>query len=325
MIINNNLRGIFLALTAFCGYSFMDGAIKYILENNNLSWQFLIFYTGLFVLITLFFVILFGKNQTFKVKAPIALVFRSIAGVTTLNLVFFILPYIPLDLFYSLVFVSPIIASIFAIFFLGEHLNIHKLISIIGGFIGILIITHPWSILSKNNIPLFVIIIPLLCAAGDATIGIIARKYLTKDKPITLVFYQFILTTTAGGTFLLFKQPEVMFPHNVHILPIIITGVFAMMGYLCYIRAVQVAPIQIVLPMGYSQIVFGVLISILIFNHFPESTTILGTSIIILASIYLSLYASFTKSNKNKKKWDKYNFVIKKLLKILRLNKNHTD
>lgn len=294
----NNLKGVLFALIGFASYSLMDGTIKFLLNSSGFSWQVLIFYTSSLVLVILFLTILLSKESTFRVKRPFWLLVRAAIGVSNLHIIFFILPKVHLDLFYSLVFVAPILASVMAAFFLGEHINIHKSISIIVGFMGILIITKPWAHFFTEEIFKPIELVPLLVALTDAAIGIIARKYLVNDKPVTLVFYQFALCTIVSASFVIFSFSGIPLLNTYSILPVIIIAIFAIGGYIFYIKAVQTAPVQIVLPIGYSQMVFGIIISIVLFSQYPKVNTIIGALVIIFASLYISLYASITKNKK---------------------------
>lgn len=292
MNINNNVKGILLALLSYAAYTCMDGSVKYLTNSHTLTWQVLIFYLSLVVLIFLFALALY-KRLPLKPKKPKWLLFRAMVGVASLHVIFFILPHVELTLFYSLVFVAPIIASILAAIFLKEHINIHRFISIFVGFIGILIITRPWQyFLNTTHNYSFYDVVPLLVAVGDSVIGITVRKHLSKDSPVVLVFYQFILCSIVSGTFAFFSNG-----HCIPLLPfatmkaIIVTALFTLVGYVTYSRAVQVAPIQVVMPMGYSQMVFGTILSIFVFHEYPALHTIMGTVVIVFATLYLLFYA----------------------------------
>lgn len=296
---NNAFKGALLSLTGFAFYSLMDGSVKYLTTFTTLNWKVLIFYVSVFILISLFLRILLFKNTTFKIKSPFWVLVRASSGVFNLNIVFFILPKVHLDLFYSLVFVSPIIASILASIFLGEHMNRHKLFTVCIGFIGILIITQPWNYFVEGKAFNAIELVPLLVALTDSITGIVARKYLLEEKPITVVFYQFILCTIVCGIISIYSVHTIPVLHINILIPILITSIFTVCGYLFYFKAVQLAPIQIVLPMAYSQMVFGVIISICLFYEYPTMNTILGTIVIIFGSLYMLLYSS--KINKKAK------------------------
>lgn len=293
MTINHNLKGVLLALLSYAAYTCMDGSVKYLVSSHALSWQVLIFYISLTVLFLLFLCINIARLP-FRPSKPGWLAFRAIVGVSSLHIIFFILPLVNLNLFYSLVFVAPIIASVLASIFLKEHINIHKLISIVLGFVGILIITQPWQyfVHTQNHHLSLLELVPLLVALGDSIIGITVRKYLSRDHAITLVFYQFILCAMVSGTFAYVSSGGYIpiLPLSL-LLPIIITSIFTVLGYVCYSMAVQTAQIQVVMPMGYSQMVFGAILSIIVFNEYPNLHTVLGALVIVAASSYLLFYA----------------------------------
>lgn len=294
---NSYLKGALLGLLGFASYSGLDGSIKYFVTYNHLSWQWLIFYVSIILVFVLLLCILFTSNGTFKVRRPFWLLFRAAIGVSNLTTVFFIVPKVHLDLFYSLVFLSPIIASILATFILHEHMNIHKLISIIIGFIGVLIITHPWQYLYARKLNLLEMV-PLLVAFTDAAIGLVARKFFVKDNPYTLVFYQFILCSIFTGVIAYSNTPNILIPNASNVMAILITAFFSFGGYIFYLKAVQCAPIQIVLPMGYAQMFYGIIIGIVIFHQFPNKYSIFGAIVIVLANLYMLGYTSLIGCNK---------------------------
>lgn len=291
-MISTTLKGALFSLLGFAFYSLMDGSVKYLTTFTSLNWKVLIFYVSIFILFFLFCIILFFKKNSFRIKSPFWVLIRASSGVFNLSVVFFILPKVHLDLFYSLVFISPIIASILASIFLGEHMNKHKLLTVSIGFIGILIITQPWNYFIAGKAFNAIELVPLLVALTDSITGVISRKYLIEENPITVVFYQFVLCTIVTGTISIYSLHSLPILHFNMIIPILITAVFTVGGYLCYFKAVQLAPIQIVLPMAYSQMVFGVIISIALFYEYPGVNTILGTIVIIIASLYMLFYSS---------------------------------
>lgn len=310
---NKNLLGMFLALMGFAFYTCMDATTKYTVTYYHISWQEIVFYVSCFSSLGLFIYISLKREESLRLHNVVWGILKAVLSMFSIITVFFALPNIQLDLFYSIIFVSPIIGSVLAMVFLKERLNIHKSFSLLLGLLGIIVITQPWNASSIGGLAVLSMLATLYCASVDASNGIFMQKFLYNDRPITLIFYQYLSGILFGAIILLHSKGGIPLPHAESIYPMILIALFGILGSALVLKGLQMGAVQLVLSMGYSQMVFGIIAGIILFSQKPRFNTLLGCLFIIIASCYISLYASFTRGKKNKSKWNKYLFVINKI------------
>jgi drug/metabolite transporter (DMT)-like permease len=71
---------------------------------------------------------------------------------------------------------------------------------------------------------------------------------------------------------------------------LLLAGVFATIGQFGITWAYKYAPAKEISIFDYSNIVFSAIISIVLFNVYPDKLSILGYIIIFLASFYIFMY-----------------------------------
>ena len=91
---------------------------------------------------------------------------------------------LPLAQAISLEFTQPIWLALLAALFLGEKLHLHRIIAIVCGFIGVLMIVQPGRI--DINPSVFVV---LYAAFGYAVSMIFVKMLVRTESPLTLLFY----------------------------------------------------------------------------------------------------------------------------------------
>ena len=90
---------------------------------------------------------------------------------------------IPLPQLYAIGFTAPIIASILSVVFLKESFSKSKLIALVAGFVGVLVIIRP-GINDWNMINL----VPLFCAFNWASAQVISKRLSREQSPYQMTF-----------------------------------------------------------------------------------------------------------------------------------------
>ena len=68
---------------------------------------------------------------------------------------------------------------------------------------------------------------------------------------------------------------------------LILLGVFNGLGQYLVIRAFMLASASLLAPFSYSLIIWSMLIGLVVFNSFPDAITLVGTTILIAAGLYI--------------------------------------
>ena len=198
------------------------------------------------------------------------------------------LQHLPMAEAISIYFIQPLILTAFSAVFLGEQIRQRRIIAIIIGLIGVVIILQP-SLVIFGLPALF----PLASAFAMAGYVTITRRLAGKAHPYQM---QFVVGVTAtlvlGATMLIGQVFEIagtnfIMPNVQQIEWIIYMGLVATIGHLLIVWAATNAAASVLAPFQYTEIISSVILGYLVFNDLPAKSTVLGVSIIVACGVYL--------------------------------------
>ena len=205
------------------------------------------------------------------------------------------LQHFPLAEAISIFFVQPIILTIISALFLGEPIRARRIIAIIIGLIGTVIILQP-SILAFGKPALY----PLGSAVAMALYMAVTRKISGQVHPFQMQFIVGIVAMAFLGAVLIlgsaFGLPgtDFIIPNNLQILWIIGMGLAATIGHAFIVWAMANAPASLLAPFAYVEIIGATSLGFLVFGDVPADSTILGSaSSLPAASIYSTANANW--------------------------------
>ena len=172
-----------------------------------------------------------------------------------------------------------LIIAVAAYFLLGETLGFRKLLGVIAGMIGALIIIRPGSSLF-DPYALF----PLGAALGFTGYTIITR-FLSRNES---VWTSFLYSTLIGCAFATLVVPFYWTtPDPKDFALMLAAGILGAAGQYLIIRALFVAEASVVAPISYASLVFAAIYGIIVFEEFVDIWTWLGACVIALSGVYV--------------------------------------
>ncbi len=285
---NTNSIGISLGLLSCLGYVMMNTFSKISLgslEISFLAYYFLINSIAVFILsIYIFYQYIIYKINLIKFRTYyiFAAAFCSLGSFIAS---FLALNNISLDIFYSILFSSPIFSTIISYFFLRETIDKHKIIALTLGSVGIMIVINPFNI-QATNVSMISIILTFVVVILDVFLGIISKKYLQNEKPITIRYYIFIISSFISTIFI-FSSNKIDIFTNISLEGYITTfsaSVFMIAGSLLLLKAYKYSQASIISSTYYSYMIWAIIIGIIIFNEIPTWTTLIGCALIIISN-----------------------------------------
>ena len=198
------------------------------------------------------------------------------------------LQHLPMAEAISIFFVQPLILTGLSAIFLGEKIRQRRIVAIIIGLVGVLIILQP-SVVMFGLPALF----PLAAAFSMAGYITITRKLAGKAHPYQMQFIVGLTATIVLGTTMLigniFEVANMNFiiPDSQQIEWIIYMGLVATIGHILIVWAANNAPASVLAPFQYTEIISTVILGYLVFGDLPAQSTIIGVSAIIGCGIYL--------------------------------------
>ncbi len=175
---------------------------------------------------------------------------------------------------------SPLVLTIMAVIFLKEKIGLQRIISIMLGFIGVLIVIRP----SLAGIDIYAI------AAFIGVIGLAGRDFSARILPnrvsvIGLSFFGSLSVATAG-LFVITLSGSWTVPNIQQAIYCIAMVMAGSLGLWCMSASIRLADVSAVSPFRYTRIIFGMIMGIIIFDENVNIFTGLGTIIIIGAGLY---------------------------------------
>ncbi len=187
---------------------------------------------------------------------------------------------IPLAQVFALEFTIPIWLAIFAVIFLGEKITLGKLMVIVLGFGGVLIILRP------GVVPIEMGSLAVLGASiGFAAANVMVKALSRTDSSFNVVFYMFIIQWPIGilGAALTWITPA---PGDVPW--IVLVGVTALTAHYCMAKALSLADATLVIPIDFLRLPMIVVIG-MVFYAEPFSPFILFGAVLIFAGNYYNI------------------------------------
>jgi drug/metabolite transporter (DMT)-like permease len=207
-------------------------------------------------------------------------ILRASSGFLSMTMWFYAVSMIPIADAVSISFIVPSLTTIFAIIFLKEKINIKNWISIIIGFIGVLIIIRPGF--KEFNIAYLLMIVS---ACFWAISNILTKILSASQQPINVVAYLTTIMTILSVPFGVFYiQPLTVFS----IFLLIAMAIISNLSYFLLSKSYSKADLSIVQPFDFTRLIFSALIGYFIFDEKVDLLTIVG-SLIILCGLLIAL------------------------------------
>jgi len=187
---------------------------------------------------------------------------------------------IPLSDLQATSFLAPLFATIFAIFYLREHVALARWLALAVGMVGAFIIIRPLA-------PTFGIG-QLLAVAAAMAVGIggpLVKKLTATDDADKIVFLTNALLIPASLVPALFvwRWPSLqVWPY------LAAMGMCACLGHVAMTRAFNFADASLVATFDFARLPFAVLIGLYFFNEPTDIWTWVGSIIIFSAAVYIT-------------------------------------
>ena len=207
-------------------------------------------------------------------------VIRGVLALLTATFFVFGLRFVPLADAVAVCFVAPIMVTAMGALFLGEPVGIRRWSAVIVGFIGTLIIIRPGF---GTFHPAMLMVV--LAATCFAVRQVLSRNLVVQDGVATTIAY------TAFVSIVVLTVPLPFFwttPGTLNqILLMIGVAGFAALAELLFVKALEVGMTVVVAPVQYTLIIWSTFYGWIIFGHFPDMWTVLGTVVIVATGFYI--------------------------------------
>jgi drug/metabolite transporter (DMT)-like permease len=282
LIKNNNIKAILIMLISALGFSCKNATGK-ALAIANLTPIQVVFFSSVIPVIATSIILFKAKKQTRKLNNPFLQIIRGLIITATQFCAYLALSKVALANVTVIMFSSSLFASSLAFIFLKERISKQHIIAIIIGFIGTFIIVNP----NSQIFSLYSLV--ALTASFLYGITIVLGRYIQKADGlnITIFFYFFIpfITTLIPAL----SDKNLLSLSTVDISLIALLSLSCYIGLFAITLAIKLAPVAVVTPINYSQLIFAGLIGYIFFNENINLELIAGAVLIIGSGIYITM------------------------------------
>jgi len=215
-------------------------------------------------------------------KRPGVQFFRSCMLITSTFLFFTAIKFVPIAQAASISFTAPLIVVILAGPMLGEKVTLSRVLAVIVGFIGVLVVIRPGAAVFQ-----WASLLIVGSASCFAVYQVLTRRVAGFDAPETSVVYSALVGSVLMSAIVPFSWTT---PDSwIDVLLLGSLGVLGGLGHYCVARAMTYAPANFLSPFQYWQMVGSVAVGYLMFAEVPDAFTWLGAALIIAAGIYVGI------------------------------------
>ena len=275
----NRAIGIILRICATTCFAFMAAMIK-LGHEAGVSLPELAFYRFALGLPPLLAWIAWSGNfGAWRTARPMAHVWRGVVGLATMVTAFSALTYLPLAEATTIGFAAPLFAVMLSALVLKEQVGRHRWTAVIVGFAGVFLVTRP----EGADLPAIGLGLAVLAAFGVGVVTITIRQIGRTEHPQTTVLWFSLFSMLVLGSLLPFYGRG----HDGGTwLLLAALGTFGGFGQIFLTASLRFAPVSVVVPFDYTQLLWAVLLGWLIFSDAPPSSTWAGAAIIIVSGLY---------------------------------------
>jgi len=276
-MLTKNQQGFLYMFLSVCTFSVMDLLVKW---SSDYPTGEVLFFRGFFGLLPTYFLIPKNKLKTFyTTERSKEHLFRCLMGLMALIAIVIALRELPLAVVVSLSYAAPLFITVLSIFLLSEKVGVFRWLAVLIGFVGVIIIAEP-GFKGMN----YLYFLPLIFCIGMAFVTITIRK-LSTTEPIWLISIFFTITISIAG--LATIPMGWIMPNFQDFILLALIGVTGGSANLFLTQSYKLSEVSLVAPLKYLALVFAIGFGYLIWNEIPTVKTLVGASLVILASLII--------------------------------------
>jgi drug/metabolite transporter (DMT)-like permease len=186
---------------------------------------------------------------------------------------------LPLAQVFAIEFTMPIWVAFMAAFFLRERLTGPRMVAVIGGFIGVLIIVRP-GLAGFNPASVIVLAGAIFFAAS-----VVMTKVLTRtDSTLAILFFMAVVQLPMG---LVPALRDWVTPGIGELPWILLIGVAALTAHYTLTRALRIADASVILPIDFMRVPIVAVVGFLIYSEALDPWVFVGALVIFASNYYV--------------------------------------
>ncbi len=215
-----------------------------------------------------------------KVPMPGLMSVRGVSHAFGVILWFYAMAHIPIAQVTALSYMTPVVVTVGAAIFLGEVLHLRRLVAVVVGFFGVLVILRPgFTEISLGQIA------QLATTPLFAVSMLLTKKLTAKAEPMVIVAALSLVCTV---TLLPFALLNWVTPNLTELVLLSLTAALATFGHYAMTLAFKNAPITALQPISFLQLLWATVAGIVLFGEQLDIYVVAGGAILVLSATYIA-------------------------------------
>ena len=186
-------------------------------------------------------------------------------------------------------YMNPIYITIGAALFLGERIASRRVLAIVAGFVGALIILRPgFRELTDGHFA-------MIGAAMLFAVSYLTAKLMADEVPASVVVAMLSITVTVCLSPFAFAVWQMPTPEQVFWM--FVVAAFATAGHYTMTLAFAAAPVSVTQPVVFLQLIWSVLTGAVFFGEPADGWVILGGAVIVAATTFIAIREAMIRRN----------------------------
>jgi drug/metabolite transporter (DMT)-like permease len=272
--------GIALRVAAMALFAVMSAIIKWCGGHGVPVFE-MIFFRNAFAFIPLgLYIWRTTGPRVLMTRRPLGHLARASIGLVGMSCSFSAVQHLPLTAAIALGFAAPLFMTALSAPILGEKVGPHRWSAVAVGFLGVLIMVRP----DPGQMNLVGAALALGGAAASAGAMVTIREIGKTERGPTIVFYFTLGGVVVGLASLPFGW--VMPTPGIFGL-LVVMGLIGGLGQMLMTEALRVAPVGVVAPFDYIQLVWASLIGFSVWGEVPQAATLAGAVVVAASGGYI--------------------------------------
>lgn len=221
-----------------------------------------------------------GRHKTLLNTRWSLHILRAVLGVTMLWAFVFSLQSLALAEAYTIFFTAPLLITAMSAFWLKEYVAPRHWVAIAIGLISVLFMLQP----DGDKLISFGALMALLAAFCYAVSAITVRILGRTEGTGNMVFWLMTLLSLGAGVLAL---PDWQPLRSELWVSFVLIGITGFGGQIAITQAFKVAPAALIAPFEYTALLWGIGFDIVLWQLYPQFSTLAGAAVIMLSGLYL--------------------------------------
>jgi drug/metabolite transporter (DMT)-like permease len=275
-----HIRAIVLILFATLCFTSMHTVIRYAATVGQIHPFEVAFFRNVFGLLAVLPFALRGRAAALRTKRLKLHAVRGTMQVFAMLMFFYALSITPLAKVSAVSFTAPLFATLGAIIFLHERIRMRRIIALVLGFLGAMIIVRP-GFIEMDLGAILVMVSSSIWACAILIIKSLART----ESSLTITTYQniFLIPFTLIAAYFFWTWPSWTLLGWFALM-----GIFGSMAHVAMAESLKLAEATAILPYDFVRLIWASGIGFVVFGEIPEIWTWIGGSLIFASTTYIA-------------------------------------